>query len=137
MASSARTKISKLFNPFNHLRFALSRGPGSPSFSSSAGLAAESPPPPPPEALSGPRILGLDKEYEDYRRNLYGGLTHKALLVDAVGTLVIPSQPMAQVFFFDSSSLSFPWFLLFVEWIFCLNKIDDLGLCLCGTWSLV
>ncbi|PHT71450.1 hypothetical protein T459_26554 [Capsicum annuum] len=38
------------------------------------------------------------KEYEEYRRSLYGGLTHKALLVDAVGTLVIPSQPMAQIY---------------------------------------
>lgn len=43
------------------------------------------------------RLFGLVKEYEDYRRGLYGGLTHKALFVDAVGTLVIPSQPMAQV----------------------------------------
>lgn len=37
------------------------------------------------------------KEYLEYRRSLYGDITHKALLVDAVGTLVIPSQPMAQV----------------------------------------
>lgn len=42
--------------------------------------------------------MGLVKDYEDYRRNLYGGLTHKALLVDAVGTLVVPSQPMAQIY---------------------------------------
>lgn len=42
--------------------------------------------------------MGL-KDYEEYRRALYGGITHKALLVDAVGTLVIPSQPMAQVGF--------------------------------------
>lgn len=41
-------------------------------------------------------IFGV-KDYEDYRRSLYGGITHKALLVDAVGTLVVPSQPMAQV----------------------------------------
>lgn len=45
-------------------------------------------------------MMGLVKDYEDYRRSLYGGLTHKALLVDAVGTLVVPSQPMAQVFRF-------------------------------------
>ncbi|GMP86528.1 hypothetical protein CsSME_00039266 [Camellia sinensis var. sinensis] len=38
------------------------------------------------------------KDYEDYRRSLYGGITHKALLVDAVGTLVVPSQPMAQIY---------------------------------------
>lgn len=44
------------------------------------------------------RLFGMLKEYEDYRRALYGGLTHKALLVDAVGTLVVPSQPMAQIY---------------------------------------
>lgn len=45
-------------------------------------------------------IYGLGsvlKEYEDYRRSLYGEYTHKALLVDAVGTLVVPAQPTAQV----------------------------------------
>lgn len=36
-------------------------------------------------------------EYLEYRRSLYGDITHKALLVDAVGTLLVPSQPMAQV----------------------------------------
>ncbi|TQE05877.1 hypothetical protein C1H46_008560 [Malus baccata] len=36
----------------------------------------------------GLEILGV-KDYEDYRRSLYGEITHKALLVDAVGTLVI------------------------------------------------
>lgn len=38
------------------------------------------------------------REYLEYRRALYGEITHKAVLVDAVGTLVVPSQPMAQVF---------------------------------------
>ncbi|KAJ0977509.1 hypothetical protein J5N97_012983 [Dioscorea zingiberensis] len=38
------------------------------------------------------------KEYEEYRRSLYGEITHKALLVDAVGTLLVPSQPMAQIY---------------------------------------
>ncbi|KAI3869684.1 hypothetical protein MKX03_011881 [Papaver bracteatum] len=39
------------------------------------------------------------KDYEEYRRSLYGGnITHKALLVDAVGTLVVPAQPMAQIY---------------------------------------
>eukprot|EP00258_Populus_trichocarpa_P027071 XP_024443090.1 uncharacterized protein LOC7458927 isoform X3 [Populus trichocarpa] len=38
------------------------------------------------------------KDYEDYRKSLYGDITHKALLVDAVGTLVVPSQPMAQIY---------------------------------------
>ncbi|EPS70560.1 hypothetical protein M569_04202, partial [Genlisea aurea] len=37
-------------------------------------------------------------DYEDYRRHLYGGLTHKALLVDVAGTLLVPSQPMAQIY---------------------------------------
>ncbi|XP_047322018.1 haloacid dehalogenase-like hydrolase domain-containing protein 3 [Impatiens glandulifera] len=45
----------------------------------------------------GSMVMGL-KDYEDYRRALYGGITHKALLVDAVGTLVVPSQPMAQIY---------------------------------------
>lgn len=70
------------------------------SFSTSAAAAAAEP----EEAHLGTtssgvetRLFGMLKEYEDYRRALYGGLTHKALLVDAVGTLVVPSQPMAQV----------------------------------------
>nr|GMC81985.1 haloacid dehalogenase-like hydrolase domain-containing protein 3 [Ipomoea batatas] len=58
------------------------------SFSTTAAAAEESP----------ERMFGLLKDYEDYRRAMYGGLTHKALLVDAVGTLVIPSQPMAQIY---------------------------------------
>lgn len=69
------------------------------SFSTAAAADAEAPPSPSSgDGLSGSRLFGLVKEYEDYRRALYGGLTHKALLVDAVGTLVIPSQPMAQIY---------------------------------------
>ncbi|CAN4109204.1 unnamed protein product [Withania somnifera] len=71
------------------------------SFSTAAVSPVEEPPSSPStasEGLSGSRLFGLVKEYEDYRRALYGGLTHKALLVDAVGTLVIPSQPMAQIY---------------------------------------
>lgn len=45
----------------------------------------------------GSRHIDGVKDYEDYRRSRYGEITHKALLVDAVGTLVVPSQPMAQV----------------------------------------
>jgi len=41
---------------------------------------------------------GGEQEWYKYRRSLYGGLTHKALLVDAVGTLVLPSQPAAQIY---------------------------------------
>ncbi|KAI0497456.1 hypothetical protein KFK09_020683 [Dendrobium nobile] len=46
---------------------------------------------------SGWDLLGA-KEYLEYRRSLYGEITHKALLVDAVGTLLVPSQPMAQIY---------------------------------------
>ncbi|KAF7149296.1 hypothetical protein RHSIM_Rhsim03G0040300 [Rhododendron simsii] len=67
-------------------RFGVSGG----SFYSSAAVPVES-------DLVGSRLFGL-KDYEDYRRALYGGITHKALLVDAVGTLVVPSQPMAQIY---------------------------------------
>lgn len=46
------------------------------------------------------------KDYEDYRKSLYGGnITHKALFVDAVGTLLVPAQPTAQVSFSLSSKL--------------------------------
>uniref|UniRef100_A0A5B7A4X4 Putative haloacid dehalogenase-like hydrolase domain-containing protein 3 n=1 Tax=Davidia involucrata TaxID=16924 RepID=A0A5B7A4X4_DAVIN len=65
---------------------------GSRSFSTSASAAATL-----DSDVLGSRLLGL-KDYEDYRRALYGGITHKALLVDAVGTLVVPSQPMAQIY---------------------------------------
>lgn len=45
---------------------------------------------------------GLDlvgaREYLEYRLSRYGDITHKALLVDAVGTLFVPSQPMAQIY---------------------------------------
>ncbi|KAL0896587.1 hypothetical protein Bca101_080548 [Brassica carinata] len=41
---------------------------------------------------------GVLKEYEDYRRSLYGEFTHRALLVDAVGTLLVPAQPTAQIY---------------------------------------
>ncbi|KAJ6852499.1 rhythmically expressed protein isoform X1 [Iris pallida] len=48
--------------------------------------------------LSTPTSTAAAKEYEEYRRSLYGEITHKAVLVDAVGTLVVPSQPMAQIY---------------------------------------
>ncbi|KAK8943075.1 hypothetical protein KSP39_PZI008989 [Platanthera zijinensis] len=38
------------------------------------------------------------REYLEYRMARYGDITHKALLVDAVGTLLVPSQPMAQIY---------------------------------------
>jgi hypothetical protein len=37
------------------------------------------------------------REYYDYRRAIYGDITHKAILVDAAGTLLAPTEPMAQV----------------------------------------
>jgi hypothetical protein len=36
-------------------------------------------------------------EYYDYRRAIYGDITHKAILVDDAGTLLAPTEPMAQV----------------------------------------
>ncbi|XVE60986.1 hypothetical protein DITRI_Ditri06bG0004500 [Diplodiscus trichospermus] len=63
------------------------------SFSSSSSAAAVAPQREP----MGLEVLGV-KDYEDYRRSLYGEITHKALLVDAAGTLLAPSQPMAQIY---------------------------------------
>ncbi|KAM0947820.1 putative N-acylneuraminate-9-phosphatase [Dioscorea sansibarensis] len=40
----------------------------------------------------------VEKDYEEYRKSLYGEITHRAVLVDAVGTLLVPSQPMAQIY---------------------------------------
>ncbi|CAK9184036.1 unnamed protein product [Ilex paraguariensis] len=103
---ATRTKITRVLSSLNHKTQILTSGSCSngvvPSirvdqcgsfgcFSSSASAA-----PLESEAL-GSRLFGL-KDYEDYRRALYGGLTHKALLVDAAGTLVAPSQPMAQIY---------------------------------------
>lgn len=80
--------------------------------------AIQAPPPVPAAALGGRRFgsavgaaateaevdggrgrwdLIAAREYEQYRRSIYGEITHRALLVDAVGTLVVPAQPMAQV----------------------------------------
>ncbi|XP_020584986.1 haloacid dehalogenase-like hydrolase domain-containing protein 3 [Phalaenopsis equestris] len=42
-------------------------------------------------------LLGA-KEYLEYRRSLYGDITHRALLVDVAGTLLKPSQPVPQVY---------------------------------------
>ncbi|TVU47008.1 hypothetical protein EJB05_06584, partial [Eragrostis curvula] len=42
--------------------------------------------------------LSAAREYYDYRKSIYGDVTHHALLVDAVGTLVVPAQPTAQVY---------------------------------------
>lgn len=92
MATTVRTKLRRL------IASASNRSNGSISISicrqlSSATEAAE--------AVGSRGVVGLGvfglKDYEDYRRSLYGDITHKALLVDAAGTLLVPSQPMAQV----------------------------------------
>ncbi|KAL6523277.1 hypothetical protein OROGR_016880 [Orobanche gracilis] len=99
IASPVRSNISKLFSPSKQRRSALLRRTGSPSFSSSTAVeVGPLPTEEGTEVLSGSRLFDMVKEYVDYRRNLYGGLTHKALLVDAVGTLVVPSQPTAQIY---------------------------------------
>ncbi|XBI62301.1 hypothetical protein VPH35_042945 [Triticum aestivum] len=38
------------------------------------------------------------REYYDYRRAIYGDITHKAILVDAASTLLAPTEPMAHVY---------------------------------------
>ncbi|KAL3533583.1 hypothetical protein ACH5RR_007104 [Cinchona calisaya] len=117
MAMRARTAKSLLLNTFfpsrtksfsfgfgskNDSRVGCSFGSSTSAFfsTSSAAVAAAEPVEESrmdhTTSLSG--LFGMLKEYEDYRRALYGGLTHKALLVDAVGTLVVPSQPMAQIY---------------------------------------
>ncbi|OIS97796.1 PREDICTED: haloacid dehalogenase-like hydrolase domain-containing protein 3 [Nicotiana attenuata] len=101
---AARTRITRALCNLTHkpkLQVVVGNGPdgiwadpiGSSVSSFSTSAAVQS-----PVEESPSRLFGLVKEYEDYRRALYGGLTHKALLVDAVGTLVIPSQPMAQIY---------------------------------------
>lgn len=80
-------------------------------------------------------VLGL-KDYEDYRRSLYGEITHKALLVDAAGTLLVPSQPMAQV---SLSDMFLCMFLLCLYVIFglvgliaCVGILGTLCFCIIG-----
>lgn len=80
-------------------------------------------------------VLGL-KDYEDYRRSLYGEITHKALLVDAAGTLLVPSQPMAQVSLTD---MFLCMFLLCLYVIFglvgliaCVGILGTLCFCIIG-----
>ncbi|EFJ07936.1 hypothetical protein SELMODRAFT_161261 [Selaginella moellendorffii] len=42
--------------------------------------------------------LAAASDFDEYRRSINGGISHKALLVDAAGTLLIPAQPAAQVY---------------------------------------
>ncbi|KAJ8770351.1 hypothetical protein K2173_014962 [Erythroxylum novogranatense] len=93
--------LSSLVNNVNGARSLMRSGSisnGLAPFSSSAAAAIVRQ----DVVVGGSRGVGLEilgvKDYEDYRRSLYGDITHKALLVDAVGTLVVPSQPMAQIY---------------------------------------
>ncbi|PKI50862.1 haloacid dehalogenase-like hydrolase domain-containing protein 3 [Punica granatum] len=104
MASTKKHSLSRALSSF--LRFRSSPGneiaskpPCGARYSSTAASAAPAAAPATtePRGMGAVEIFGL-KDYEDYRRSLYGGITHKALLVDAVGTLVVPSQPMAQIY---------------------------------------
>lgn len=138
-----RTKISELlitptFSKMPSFAFACGSGKcfrvdqfrnfgSSSSFSSTWAAAAVV-----PEEENESKLFGLVREYEDYRRNLYGGLTHKALLVDAVGTLVVPSQPMAQVLcFFDTHTIFYLDYMisfysnykLLIKCFFCVNLL--------------
>lgn len=90
MAKSPKI-ISNLLTKFLHRPFhgVPSKGLRFLSASSSSATSREA-------DVLGSRQWGWD--YEAYRRSLYGDITHKALLVDAVGTLVVPSQPMAQIY---------------------------------------
>uniref|UniRef100_A0A8R7TV76 Uncharacterized protein n=1 Tax=Triticum urartu TaxID=4572 RepID=A0A8R7TV76_TRIUA len=65
--------------------------------SSASAAAAEA-----PEAVVGAggarwEPMGA-REYYDYRRAIYGDITHKAILVDAAGTILAPTESMAQVY---------------------------------------
>ncbi|XP_039024884.1 uncharacterized protein LOC120158011 [Hibiscus syriacus] len=102
LTATARSELRKFLNraprpgfigsDFNgHTR------PPTPTFSrdfSSSSSAAEVAPRRDPMGFES---VGM-KEYLDYRRSLYGEITHKAVLVDAAGTLLAPSQPMAQIY---------------------------------------
>lgn len=50
------------------------------------------------------------RDYYDYRRAIYGDITHKAILVDAAGTLLAPTEPMAQVRSVPPHCRISPWF---------------------------
>lgn len=90
---ATRTKLSRFIQITLNLNSNTSGSIFHHSYSSSASSAAAA-----TEAIGvGFDLFGV-KDYEDYRRSLYGEITHKALLVDAVGTLVVPSQPMAQIY---------------------------------------
>lgn len=124
MSTAKKLNLSSVLSSF--LRFGsppraeIARKPLCPArYASSAAAAAAAPAMMEPRGMGEVEMFGV-KDYEEYRRSLYGGITHKALLVDAVGTLVVPSQPMAQVpsraFSLSLSSTSLP--------ICCLITLD-------------
>lgn len=97
---AARTKLARVLTTLTARTTSSNSRSMADKFSrslSSAAVATQE------SGIVGSRYLGLEtlgvKDYEDYRRSLYGEITHKAVLVDAVGTLVLPSQPMAEVGF--------------------------------------
>ncbi|CAM8928421.1 unnamed protein product [Rhodiola kirilowii] len=94
MALNALSKAKKLSETLKSGRFIFSRNGLIPIGScleySTAAAAA-------PDA-GGVRVSGGLGLYEEYRKSVYGDVNYKALMVDAVGTLVVPSQPMAQVY---------------------------------------
>lgn len=113
MATTIRTKFCRL------LARAGNRSNGSISICRHSSSATEI-----SEAVGSRGVMGLGifglKDYEDYRRSLYGDITHKALLVDAVGTLLVPSQPMAQVM---KNNCLFCFFNFFLSYLFIILLI--------------
>ncbi|EOY08995.1 hypothetical protein QUC31_010691 [Theobroma cacao] len=98
LMATTRTKLCRLLTRTlrpgcSALNGSIRPDPFNCSFSSASSAAAMAP----QREAMGLEVLGV-KDYEDYRRSLYGEITHKALLVDAVGTLLAPSQPMAQIY---------------------------------------
>ncbi|KAJ9184977.1 hypothetical protein P3X46_004659 [Hevea brasiliensis] len=99
---ATRTKLTSLLsslvnNKSNKILISAKSGTRSSGFALHSSSAAAADPDVVGARGVGLQIMGV-KDYEDYRRSLYGEITHKALLVDAVGTLVVPSQPMAQIY---------------------------------------
>ncbi|KAF2308224.1 hypothetical protein GH714_037099 [Hevea brasiliensis] len=97
---ATRTKLTSLLSSLvnnNSNKISAKSGTRSSGFALHSSYAAAADPDVVGARGVGLQILGV-KDYEDYRRSLYGEITHKALLVDAVGTLVVPSQPMAQIY---------------------------------------
>ncbi|KAI4965117.1 hypothetical protein ZWY2020_057437 [Hordeum vulgare] len=61
------------------------------------------------------------REYYDYRRAIYGEITHKAILVDAAGTLLAPTEPMAQVY----RTIGEKYRVKYLEYEILMRYVDD------------